>query len=184
VITGERFSASNTFRTVFGQSFEPMWGGGLELVFPAGLYVDVTASRFGKTGQTAFFFNGQGFGLGIPLEVTVTPIEVSAGYRFTLTSPNAVPYVGAGVGSYGYHEQSSTVGLSSSETSNAVFDARHLGFLAVGGVDVRVSRWISVSGDVQYTRVTGVLGRGGVSQQAGETDLGGVAVRARVLVGR
>jgi hypothetical protein len=184
VITGERFSASNTFRTVFGQSFEPMWGGGVELVLPSGVYVDVTASRFSKTGQTAFFFNGQGFGLGIPLEVTLTPVEVSAGYRFTLTSPNVVPYIGGGVGSYGYHEQSSTLGLSGSETSQAEFNARHLGFLAVIGVDVRVSRWISVSGDVQYTRVTGIFGSGGVSEQAGEKDLGGVAVRGRVLVGR
>ena len=46
-----------------------------------------------------------------------------------------------------------------------------------------MSRWISISGDAQYTHVTGILGAGGISQDANEKDLGGVAARIRVLVG-
>jgi hypothetical protein len=38
--------------------------------------------------------------------------------------------------------------------------------------------------DVQYSHVPGILGTGGVSQQAGETDLGGVAARLKLVVGR
>ncbi len=53
-----------------------------------------------------------------------------------------------------------------------------------GGAEFRVHRWVGVSVDVQYTHVPGILGTGGVSQQAGETDLGGVAARFKVVVGR
>jgi hypothetical protein len=37
---------------------------------------------------------------------------------------------------------------------------------------------------VADTRVTGVLGSSGLSQQAGENDLGGVAARFRIIIGR
>ena len=52
------------------------------------------------------------------------------------------------------------------------------------GVAYNVSRWVGVSGDAQYTRVSGIIGTGGVSQQTGDTDLGGIAGRFRVIVGR
>jgi hypothetical protein len=186
LVSGEAFTARNTFNTVLGQRFEPMWGGGLDVAFRDGIYLDVAVSHFSKTGQRAFFAGGQGFGLGIPLTVTLTPVEVTAGYRFQLSSPRLVPYVGGGAGSYGYREESGTTGLSPSEIASgaATFDRRHIGYLAVGGVEIRLGRWVGVAGDVQYTRVPGILGSGGVSQQAGESDLGGVAVRGRVIIGR
>jgi hypothetical protein len=186
VVTGERFSAKNTFQTVFGSSFQPMFGGGLDVAFENGLFIDVTASRFSRTGQTGFFFDGQGFQLGRPLSVSVTPIEVAAGYRFVRESwPRIVPYGGAGAGYYIYKEEADTVGLTQQEISAGanVFEAKHGGFLAVGGVEVRISEWVAVSGDVQYSRVPDILGAGGVSQGAGESNLGGLAVRGRVLVG-
>jgi hypothetical protein len=37
--------------------------------------------------------------------------------------------------------------------------------------------------DVQYTTVPGILGEGGISQELGEDDLGGVAVRFRFVLG-
>jgi len=186
VVSGEGFSAKNTFQTALGSSFEPMFGGGLDATFANGLFVDVTASWLSKTGQTAFFANGQGFQLGQPLTVTLTPVEATVGYRFALMSPNVVPYVGAGGGIYIYKEETGTVGLTVQEINSGanVFDSKHAGFLGVAGVEVRVSRLIAVSGDVQYTRVPGILGSGGVSLGAGESDLGGLAVRGRVLVGR
>ena len=54
----------------------------------------------------------------------------------------------------------------------------------MGGAEIRVSKWVGVAADVQYTRVPGMLGQGGVSQQVGETDLGGMAGRVRVILGR
>ena len=144
MLTEESFSARKTFETVFGRSAQPLWGGGLNVAFRNGFYVDVTASRFKKTGERAFFFEGQGYGLGIPLTVTVTPLEVTAGGRFRV-SPRRVPHVGVGVGPYRYQE--------TSQFDDGPFDKRHVGYLVVGGVEFRVSRWVAVSGDAQYTRV-------------------------------
>lgn len=175
VYAGERFTAHETFDTVFSQSFQSLYGGGLQLAFRSGFYVDVTASQLKKTGQRAFFFEGQGFPLGIPLTATLTPFEVSAGGRFWAT-PRFFPYLGAGVGTYRYQE--------ASEFDDGDFAARHVGYLVVGGAEFRLSRWFAVSGDVQYTRVPGILGEGGISKETGETDLGGTAGRFRVIVGR
>jgi opacity protein-like surface antigen len=177
--TGERFAAKNSFEAVFGQSVEPFLGGGLQLVDRSGFFIDLTASRFKKTGQRAFRANNQNFGLGIPLTATITPLEVAGGYRFKLPgSPRLVPYVGAGVGSYGYKETSEF-----SDASETV-DTRHTVYLAVGGAEFRLHRWIGVSVDAQYTHVLGILGTGGISQDAGEKDLGGIAARVKVLIGR
>src|SRR2546429_612744 len=63
-------------------------------------------------------------------------------------------------------------------------DTRHVGFVVNGGVEFRAHRWIGVGADVQYTHVPGILGTGGVSQQAGENDLGGIAARLKLIVGR
>jgi hypothetical protein len=38
--------------------------------------------------------------------------------------------------------------------------------------------------DVQDTRITGILGDSGLSQQAKENDLGGLAIRFRIIIGR
>jgi opacity protein-like surface antigen len=175
VVTEESFSARQTFDAVFGQSLQPSWGGGLNVAWRNGFYLDVTASRFRKTGQKAFFFEGQGYGLQIPLTVTVTPLEVTAGHRFSVTS-QLRPYVGVGVGAYHYQE--------TSPFDDAPFDKRHVGYLVAGGLEVRVIRWLAVSADAQYTHVAGIIGSGGVSKDAGETDLGGTAGRFRVIIGR
>jgi hypothetical protein len=37
---------------------------------------------------------------------------------------------------------------------------------------------------VQYSSVSDILGQGGLSQELGEDNLGGVAVRFRLMVGR
>lgn len=176
VYAGEQFTAHQTFDAVFGQPFQPLYGGGLQVVFRSGFYIDVTASRFKKTGQRAFFFEGQGFPLGIPLTATLTPFEVSAGGRFR-GSPRFFPYVGVGVGTYRYQE-------SSEFDDGGDFDVRHVGYLIVGGAEFRLGRWVAVSGDLQFTRVPGILGEGGVSKETGETDLGGTAGRFRIIVGR
>jgi opacity protein-like surface antigen len=178
VVIGERFAAQETIKTIFGGSVQPMWGGGLQIAFRRNFYFDATVSRFQRTGERGFFFEGQGYRLGIPLKVTLTPIEVSAGARFA-ASPTVFPYVGAGLGWYSYREES-----EDSEDLADTFEERHRGYLAVGGVEFRVHRSVGLAVDVQYTRVPDIIGTGGVSQAAGESDLGGVAARFRVIVGR
>jgi opacity protein-like surface antigen len=175
--TIESFAAADTFDAVFGRTYQPFLGGGVQLVSAEGYYLELAASRFKKTGQRAFISNGQKFQLGIPLTATITPLEATAGYRYRLT-PRIRPYAGAGAGLYLYKE---TSGFN--EAGEDV-DTRHAGFVVNGGAEFRVHRWVGIDVDVQYTRVTGILGKGGVSLQAGENDLGGVAGRLKLVVGR
>ena len=174
----QRFSAKTTFNAVFGQPAQPFWGGGAQLVFRDGLFVEVSGSQFKKTGQRAFFSNGEAFRLGIPLTATITPIELSVGYRLPIENHETIiPYIGAGVGWYGYKE------TSSPDASENV-DTRKQGFLANAGVEVRLHRWVGVAIDAQYTHIPGIIGDGGISKDANEKDLGGVAARFRLVVGR
>jgi hypothetical protein len=177
--TEEAFAAIDTFDAGFEQTSGPFFGGGLQVVFHDGFYVELGASRFKQTGQRAFRSGGQSFRLGIPLTTTITPLEVTGGYRFRLRRlPRVRPYVAAGFGSYAYKETSDFA----DEGENV--DTRHSGTVLNGGVEFRLHRWVGLGADVQYTHVPGILGQGGVSQQAGETDLGGVAARVKLIVGR
>lgn len=178
LVTGQEFSARHTFDAAFGSAFQPFYGGGAELAFRNGLFVDVAASRFKKNGQRAFYANGQAFGLGIPLTATVTPFEVTGGYRFLRVARRVIPYAGVGVASYSYKETSAFADASEN------VDTSHTGYLVVGGAEFRLHPWVGASADVQYTRVTGILGAAGVSKEAGENDLGGASIRFRVIVGR
>ena len=178
MVAGEQFAAKETFKAIFGQSAQPFLGGGVELVTGRGVFLDVTVSRFSKKGERAFVSDdGEAFSLGIPVTVTLVPIEVSAGYRFRIGQAGRVsPYVGGGFGSYGYTE--------SDETEADDLTLRHTGFLAVGGIEYRAGAWVAVSADVQYTNVSGILGDGGVSEQVGESNLGGIAARFRIILGK
>jgi outer membrane protein W len=175
--TIQGFSAVDSFNAVFGRSYEPFFGGGVQVIVHEQVFVELTASRFKQTGERAFISNGQSFQLGIPLTATLTPFEVTAGYRFKL-SPRVRPYVAAGAGTYRYKETSSF-----SDPGEDV-DVRHAGFVVNGGADFRLHPWIRVGADVQYTHVPGILGTAGVSAQASEDDLGGVAARFKLIVGR
>ena len=173
--TFQRFAAHDTFQAAFGRSSQPFFGGGLDIALRNGIFIDLTASRFSRNGQRAFVFNGQTYRLGIALTATEIPVELSGGYRFAGWR-RIQPYVGGGVGAYGYMETSP----SSAPGENV--DTWHAGYLALGGAEVRVHSWVAVAVDVQWTRVPGILGRAGLSQGA-EYDLGGIAPRIRVIIG-
>ncbi len=178
VVGEQRFAAAQTFDAVFGSTRGTFLGGGGQVIVGR-WFVDVTASRFKKTGERVFVFEDQTFHLGIPLTVTVVPVEFAFGYRAPLGSaPSVVPYAGAGFGTYRYQETSDFADAGED------VDERHGGYLLVYGVEFRVHRWIGVSADVHYTHVGGILGGSGVSKDLGEDDLGGVAARFRVLIGR
>jgi hypothetical protein len=179
IATELSFAAIDTFDATFGKTYGPFFGGGVQVVIHDSVFVEASASRFQQTGERAYLSGGQAFKLGIPLTATITPLEVTGGYRFRLRRlPKVRPYLAAGVGSYSYQETSQF-----SEAGEDV-DARHAGFVANGGAEFRLQRWVGLAVDVQYTHVPGILGTGGVSQQAGESDLGGVAARLKLVVGR
>jgi outer membrane protein W len=177
----EWFTAKKTFDAVFGKSSQLLLGGGLEVATAKGWYLDVAVSRFKKTGERVFVSNGTTFHFDPPISVTATlmPLEATAGYRFHVGSNGRLrPYVGAGVGSYAYKQE------SPGDDPGEKVDVRHTGFLVAGGAQYRIQRWVSVSADAQYTSISGILGAGGVSQQVNEKDLGGIAARFRILIGK
>jgi hypothetical protein len=178
VVTEQNFAAKTTFESTLGSSLQPFYGGGFQVASPEGLYIELGITRFQKTGQRAFINNGQTYPLGIPVTATITPLEFSVGYRFGAKSLRFIPYVAGGVGRYAYREESDFAG----DGDNV--DTHHVGYLATGGVEVRVQKWIGVAVDANYTHVTGILGAGGISKEAGEMDLGGIAARFKVLIGR
>ena len=173
----QSFAAVDTFDATFGHSYGPFFGGGGQVVIHDRFIVEISASRFQEDGQRAFLSNGVSYPLGIPLTTTITPIEVTAGYRFRLSS-RVRPYVAAGVGSWSYQETSSFADPGDN------VDARHAGWVVNGGAEFRLQRWIGLAVDAEYSHVPGILGQGGISQQAGESDLGGVAGRFKVIIGR
>lgn len=178
----QKFTAQETFKAAFGGAAQPFFGGGLDISFRNRIFVDLTVSRFSSSGQRALLFNGQIYQLGIPLTAMEIPFEVSGGYRFAAWH-RIRPYAGGGLGSYSYKETSDFSAFGEN------VDVRHAGYLVVGGGEVRVNSWVAVAVDVQWTHVPGILGAGGLSQSAGsgggaESDLGGIAPRVRVLIGR
>lgn len=174
----QKFAATQTFNATLGKDSGTFWGGGLELVLRNGIFVDAEISTFKKTGQRADDLGGQIFELGIPETISITPIDVMAGYRLRLGESRFTPYAEAGATSYHYKESSPF--LNASEDLNL----SKTGIIFAAGVEVRLLRMLSVSGDVSGARVTGILGSGGVSQQAGENNLGGLAGRVRIIFGR
>jgi hypothetical protein len=178
LLSAQRFSAETTIDAVFQGPTQPFFGGGLQVAWKEGFFAEVAFSRFKKDGERAFINNGQVFRLGIPLTATITPIEFGGGYRFGDARSSIRPYAGAGFGTYGYSE------TSHFSASGEDVDVRHGGFYLHGGAEFRVHPWIGLSADVQYTHVPGILGESGLSQVANESDLGGVAARFRVMVGR
>lgn len=177
LVTDERFTAQTTFKAVFGTATEPAWGGGVDVTLGRHMFVDLAISRMSQSGQRAFISNGQVFALGIPLRVTLTPVELTAGYRIRHWK-RIVPYAGAGIGWYQYTEAADFAAAGDD------VDVRHAGFVLMGGAEFRVTKWVGITGDAQFTRVSGILGQAGLSKDAGESDLGGVAARLRVIIGR
>jgi Outer membrane protein beta-barrel domain len=177
--TDQSFAAVDTFDAVFGKTYFPFFGGGVQVVIYDSFFAEASASRFRQTGERAFLSGGKPFPLGIPLTATITPFEVTGGYRFRLRSlPRVRPYASAGFGSYEYQETSSFADAGED------IDTRHSGYLVNGGAEFRLHRWVGLAVDVQYSHIPGILGTAGVSQQAGENDLGGVAARFKLVVGR
>ena len=102
------FTAANSFEATLGSPVGSIYGGGARVGLPlGGLFVGVSGWRFSHGGQRVFIYNDEAIPLGVPMEVTITPFELSAGWRFRLRrTPRFHPYVSGGLSSYGYREVS------------------------------------------------------------------------------
>lgn len=178
LVTGQKFAASDTFEAVFGGDVHPFFGGGLQATIKRNWFIEGTISYFKKTGERAFVFEGETSGLGIPLTASVLPLEFTAGYRF-VGGPKSrmTPYLGGGIGAYKYKESSEF------DQSGDELNVTKAGYQLVGGIEFRMTRRLWSAIDIQYTHVPGILGDAGLSAELGDDDLGGVAVRYRLMVG-
>ena len=130
-------------------------------------------------GERAFVFNDEVFQLGIPLKITMTPIDVVGGWRIGVGGRHPyATYLGAGVTSVTYKETADFAGAGDD------VDERRTGFVALLGVEVSVSKWIHVRGEGRYRRVTDILGVGGVSAAFEEDQLGGFGGGVKFVIGR
>jgi hypothetical protein len=175
----DTLAAGRSFNAVLGEDRGPIYGGGGELVLRSNWFVRVAAWRFKEVGERAVRLENQTFRLGIPLTITIVPIEVSAGYRVPLGRRKClVPYAGGGFSSHSYKETSTFA------EANENVSERFTGYQLLGGVEYRLHRLFGLAGEVQWTTVPDAIGAGGLSAEFDEADLGGLVVRARVLFGR
>jgi hypothetical protein len=178
-------SATKSFDAVLGTSSGREIGGGGEVALVRGrlkgVFARVDVSRFSEHGQRVFVFQGEVFELGIPMTVTLTPVEFTGGYRMTFGRPGGpafpvAPYAGLGIGTVRYEEESSFA-----QAGDDV-DERFVSYHALGGADIQVWRWIGVGIEAQYRWVPDGLGTGGVSKEFNETNLGGGSLRVKIGV--
>lgn len=173
------FTAVETFEAVLGKSSGNIYGGGATLGLPlGGLFVDIGAWRFKQVGERVFITNGEVFHLGIPVTITITPVEITAGWKFRFRNSRLVPYAGGGFTMYGYKE------TSSFSTPAEDVDERFNGYHVIGGVEYKVLRWLALGGEAAWTTIPDAIGTGGASKEFGESELGGTSFRAKITIGR
>jgi opacity protein-like surface antigen len=174
------FTAADTFDVGAGSPYGSIFGGGARVGLPlGGLFINVGAWQFRDRGQRVFVFEGEEFPLGIPLNITITPLEIGGGWQFRFRrAPQVRPYVTGGFTSYGYKETSEFA------TDAENVDERFTGYHLAGGVDFPVQQWIGVGWELNWTTVPDAIGGGGLSAEFDETNLGGVAFRFKITIGR
>jgi opacity protein-like surface antigen len=178
------FTAADSFEVILGRPSGPIFGGGARIGLPwrttfGGVFVEVGASRFHDEGERVFVFGGEEFGLNIPVDITITPFELSAGWQFRFGRvPRFRPYAAAGLSSYGYKE------TSPFNTPAEDVDDRFGGYHVYGGAEYKITRWLGLAGEVNWTTIPEAIGVAGVSAEFDETDLGGTSVRFKITIGR
>ena len=173
------FTASQSFDAVLGSHAGPLFGAGAEAVVGR-LFVSFGVSRFKKDGERVVVAGGEAFPNGIATTIAITPIEISAGWRFADADRSVIPYLGGGVGWHKYEE--------TSDFAAADEDVRFTkaGFQVLGGAEWRASRWLGVAGEAAWMRVPDAFTGGPTSAAGvfGEDDLGGAVFRVKVIIGR
>jgi hypothetical protein len=125
-----------------------------------------------------FIIDNEVFPLGVPLDISLTPIDVAVGWRLSpLTSLRIVPYAGAGAVFLKYKE------VTEGDDAGESVDESYRGVVIFGGVDVNVWRFVSVGGEVGWRQVN-VPSPGGAFASFNEKDLGGVTMRVMLSIRR
>jgi hypothetical protein len=181
------FTASQSFKAILGSPAGPVFGGGVEVGLTRNLFVSVGASRFSRSGQRVFVFQDQVFKLNESDRITVTPFQLSAGYRFLgrrtprPTRPaRFTPYAGGGVGWYRFSETSAHSTADEDEkTTNA-------GYHVLAGVETPIRKWMAAAVDARWSFVPNAFGdsASSVASLFDEHNLGGFTLSVRIIVGQ
>lgn len=172
-----RFSAGDSFEAVTGSAAGFVYGGGVQFGLSNGFFLQGSVERYAARGQRVFVHAGQVFALGIPHEVAITPIRLSAGYRRTLR-PGLDGYVGAGGGVH-LLEERAPFGPSDGDAAAGRHGSGH----ALFGVETPLWPWLRVGGEGQWTWAPGAIGAAGAAAAFDERDLGGFTFRVKLSVG-
>lgn len=175
------FTAADSFDAITGSPSGLMFGGGARIGLPiGGLFLDVGAWRYQADGERVFVAdNDEVFKLGIPVTISVTPIELSAGWRLRIRSaPKLVPYAAGGFTLLQYRETSAFA--EEDENVDETFNGYHV----LGGVEYKLARWFGLAGEASWSTVPNAIGESGVSKAFDETDLGGTTFRVKITIGR
>ena len=177
---GISFAAAQSFDAILGRHEGPIWGGGARVGLPlGGLFVDIGASRVNAPGKRVLVVNDQVISLGIPVTIKVTPIELSAGWRFRIRrAPKFIPYAAGGLTVLKYQETSEFA--TPSEDADDSFNGYHV----LGGAEYRITRWLGLAFEGLWSTVPDAIGEAGVSKAFNETDLGGNTFRLKLTIGR
>jgi opacity protein-like surface antigen len=175
------FTATQSFKAILGKPSGPVFGGGVEAGLSKHLFLSLAASRFRRTGHRVFVFEDQVFNLNVADTITITPLELTAGYRFRSRGRSRiVPYAGLGVGWLKYEDTAAH--------STAADDAKttHAGYHLLGGAEIPLEKWLAAAVDAQWSSVPNGFGDAstGVAGLYHEHDLGGFTLRAKIILGR
>jgi opacity protein-like surface antigen len=182
------FSATQSFKAILGTPAGAVVGGGVEVGLTRNVFLSLAASRFSRTGERVFVFQNQVFKLNVPDTITVTPLQLSAGYRFLgrrsttrFTRPaRYTPYAGGGVGWYRLSETSAHSTAADDEKTT------HAGYHVLAGVETPIRRWMAAAVDAQWAWVPNAFGdsAASVARLYDEHDLGGFTLSVRIILGR
>lgn len=181
-VGGRTFTASQSFEAVLGSSRGVIFGAGAEALIGRHLFASFGVSKFQHDGQRVAVVDGTAFPLGIDTTVSVVPIEVSGGWRFSAPRRSVTPYLGGGASFHRYKE--------TSKFAAAGEDAQFTkpGAQVLGGAEWRPSRrsWLGIAGEAAWMMVPNAFDDAPTSAAAAfdEHDLGGAVFRVKVVIGR
>lgn len=171
-------SASKSFDAALDTSHLTAFGGGADVVdLWKHLFARFSVTHVSKTGSRAFFDGVTVVSLGIPLTVSMTPVEIGGGWRFSgAPAPRLTPYAGGGVVIVSYKETSEFGDASDN------FSGSFTGYNLFGGAEFSLTNWLVAAGEAQFRSVPNALGDNptGLSQAFKETDLGGFTLRVTI----
>jgi len=169
-------TAEQSAKAVFGSSGGLTFGGAVRYDVWRGVFVSGGLRTFSKDGERVFLTSPGApiQKLGFPVSVRLTPILLSAGYRYAHWKW-VVPYASVGAAITAYSEKSDVAGQSFDQ------DFTKTGFVGAIGVETGHGR-LRGGVEVGYSTVSNAIGFAGISKIYGEDDIGGFHVVGKVIL--